>query len=209
MYRNCVYDQRSKLIHLWTWDAYGNRVKQEIPYKPYICLEDKNGTLKSIYGTSLKKKEFQSEYDRKSFVKDSGIKRIFENLKPYQQFLIDEYYRDCEKEEFSQYPLKICFIDIENPASDHYPDIEQADTVINLLTCYDTLTKRYTSFGLKAYTPKKDNVDYYHCKSEHDLLKRFIGHFSKDYPDVVCGWNSNGYDIPYLINRITFELGKE
>ena len=209
VYRNCVYNNRDKAIHLWTWDARGNRVKQEIPYKPYVLLEDKTGKDKSIYGTSLKKKEFETQYDRGKFVKESGVKRFFGNLPAYQQFLIDEYFRDCEKEEFTQHPLKVCIIDIENPASDRYPSIENADTVINLLTCYDTISKRYTSFGLKAYKPKKNNVDYYHCKSEHDLLKRFIGHFSSDYPDVITGWNSNGYDVKYLINRITFELGKE
>lgn len=209
MYRNCVYSNKDKAIHLWTWDAFGNRVKQEIPYKPYVMLEDKSGPFTSIYNTPLKKREFETEYDRRKFAKEFGVKRIFENITPYQQFLIDEYYRDSEKEEFSQYPLKICFVDIENPASDHYPNVELADTVINLLTCYDTETKRYTVFGLKAYKPKKANVDYHHCKSEHDLLKKFIGHFSSDYPDVLCGWNSNGYDVPYLINRITFELGKD
>lgn len=194
---------------MWGWDAYGNRTKQEIPYSPYIYLEDKRGDAKSIYGTSLKKKEFLNQYERGKFVKESGVKRIFEDIKPYQQFLIDEYHRDCEKEEFSKHPLKVCIIDIENPNKNSMPDIETADTVINLLTCYDSLTKRYTVFGLKAYKKKRDDVDYYHCKSEHDLLKRFIGHFSSDYPDVVSGWNSSGYDLPYLINRITFELGKE
>jgi len=209
VYRNCVYNNRTKSIHLWTWDARGNRVKQEIPFKPYILLEDKRGIHRSIYDTPLTKKEFETQYDRSKFVKESGISKIFENLPAYQQFLLDEYYRDSEDSSFTTHPLKICYIDIENPSSSGYPNVETADTVINLLTCYDSLTKRYTSFGLKAYKPKKNNVDYYHCKSEHDLLKRFIGHFSNDYPDVISGWNSNGYDIKYLINRITFELGKD
>ena len=209
MYRNCVYSNKDKQIKLWTWDSKGNRVFQELDYKPYLYLESKTGEAKSIYGTSLRKKEFETLWDRNKFVKESGIRRIFENLPPYQQFLVDNYYHCNDKEDFTKHPLKICYIDIENPASDHYPNVETADTVVNLLTCYDSLTKRYTSFGLKAYKPKKDNVDYHHCKSEHDLLKKFIGHFSSDYPDVISGWNSNGYDVKYLINRITFELGKK
>lgn len=208
-YRNCVYSNHDKSIHLWTWDAYGNRVKQEIPYSPYLCLEDKRGTLTSIYGTSLKKREFDNQYERSKFVKDSGIKRIFENLPPYQQFLVDEYYRNCENDDFTKHPLKVCYLDLECPIDGKFPDPTLAEAVINLIVCYDSLTKRRTVFGLKKYTPVDNITDYYHCKSERDLLKRFIGHISSDYPDVLCGYNSNNFDIPYLINRITYELGKE
>lgn len=208
MYRNCVYNGKSKKIFLWTWDSVGNRIKQEWDYKPYLMLEDKNGEYTSIYGTKLLKKEFNTNYDRNEFIKDYGKKRIFENLPPYQQYLIDNYWHSCEKEEFSQHPLKVCYIDIECPGT-KFAEPENPENVINLLTCYDSLTKRYTMFGLKKYIPIRDNVDYYHCKSEEDLLKRFIGHFSSDFPDVLVGWNSAGFDIPYLINRITFELGKE
>ncbi len=209
MYRNCVYNNKTKSVHLWTWDSQGNRIFQELDFKPYLQLEDKRGTDKSIYGTSLRKREFETLWDRNKFVKESGIKRIFENLPPYQQFLVDNYFLNNQDEDFSQFPLKVCYVDIENPLPDKFPDIETADAVINLITCFDSLTERYTTFGLKAYKPKNDNVDYHHCKSEHDLLKKFIGHISSDYPDVFCGWNSNGYDLKYLINRITFELGKE
>ena len=214
MYRNCVYSQKSKEIILFGWDARGNRTKQEIPYSPYIYLEDKRGDAKSIYGTPLKKKEFETQYDRGKFVKESGIKRIFENLPPYQQFLIDEYYRDCENDDFSKNPLKVCFLDLECPSNPNisggvFPEPTLAEQVINLIVCYDSLTKRRTIFGLKKFIPDDTITDYFHCKSEHDLLKRFIGHISSDYPDVLCGYNSNNFDIPYLINRITFELGKD
>jgi DNA polymerase elongation subunit (family B) len=204
-----VYNSKSKSIHLWTWDAQGNRVFQELDYKPYLYLESKNGDSKSIYGTTLKKREFETLWDRNKFVKESGIRRIFENLPPYQQFLIDNYYHCNEDDDFGSHPLKVCIIDIENPHPDKMPDVELADTVINLLTCYDSLDKKYTVFGLKAYDADRKDVIYHHCKSEHDLLKKFIKYFSNDYPDVLCGWNSSGYDVPYIINRITFELGKE
>jgi DNA polymerase elongation subunit (family B) len=208
-YRNCVYNNSKKNITLFTWDAKGNRVTQEIDYKPYLFLEDKNGPDRSIYGTSIRKKEFKDNWERNKFVKESGIKKIFENLPPYQQFLIDNYSHNCGDDDFADQPLKVMVIDIENPLEFGYPNIELADSVINLITCYDSLTKRYTMFGLKLYKPKNTDTDYHHCKSEHDLLKRFIGHFSSDYPDLVSGWNSNGYDLRYLINRITFELGKD
>jgi DNA polymerase elongation subunit (family B) len=211
MYRNCVYNNKTKSVSLWTWDASGNRVTQELDYSPYLYLESKSGDATSIYGTSLKKREFDTLWDRNKFVKESGIKRIFENLPPYQQFLVDNNYHCCEDESFSQYPLKIMFLDIECPGipGGKFPEPELAENVIDLLTCYDSLTKKYTVFGLKNYITDRKDVKFHHCKSEDDLLKRFIGHFSSDYPDVLCGYNSANFDIPYLVNRITFQLGKE
>jgi len=211
MYRNCVYHNKTRSVHLWTWDASGNRIFQELDFKPYLYLESKNGEDKSIYGTSLKLREFETLWDRNKFVKESGITRIFENLPPYQQFLVDNYYHCCEDDDFAKHPLKIMYIDLEcpSPPDRGFPEPDLAAEVINLITCYDSLAKKYTVFGLKQYIPTRTDVAYYHCKSEEDLLKRFIGHFSSDYPDALVGYNSNSFDIPYLINRITFQLGKE
>lgn len=117
-----MYDQRKKCVHLWTWNENGERVHEEHDFKPYILLEDKNGEEKSIYGSKLKKREFESGYDRNQFIKDSNIKRIYENLPPYQQFLIDNYWSVCEDDNFSQYPLKVCFLDIECPCSNYSSD---------------------------------------------------------------------------------------
>lgn len=90
-----------------------------------------------------------------------------------------------------------------------FPDPEIADSVINLIVCYNSFDKIYHIFGLKNYHTPKDNVKYYWCKSEEDLLKSFVKHFQKEGYDVLTGWNSNSYDVPSIINRITFQIGKE
>lgn len=209
MYRNCVYSNKDRKIFLWSWDENGERIREEHDFKPYILLEDKKGTEKSIYGTTLKKKEFLSSYDRNNFVKDSNIKRIYENLPPYQQFLIDNYWSVCEDDNFSQYPLKVAYFDLESPHPDRFPEPELAEAVINLLTVYDSSTKMYHAFGLKNYHTSRDDVKYYWCKSEHDLLKSVVKYFEKENFDVISTWNGASFDIPYLINRITFQIGKE
>lgn len=208
-YRNCVFDQKRRKIVLWSWSPEGERIKEEWDFKPYILLEDKKGEERSIYGTPLKKKEFNSGFDRNNFIKDSGLKRVFENLPPYQQFLIDNYWQSCEDEDFSKYPLKVCYLDIECTSSSGFPEPVTALVPINLITIYNSFTKRYTSYGLKHWSLSRDDVDYTHCKSEHDLLKQFIKHFASEGFDVLTTWNGANFDIPYLINRITFELGKE
>lgn len=218
MYRNCVYNNKEKCIHLFTWDADGRRVQYDLDFKPYLLVEDKNGTEKSIFGTNLKKREFNTLWDRNTFVKDGNMKRTFENLPPNQQFLIDNYWMDNENEDFSQYPLKIMFIDIETFSKDGFPDVETVPHVINVITCHDSLTDTYNTFGLGNFDISKittsspifgKKIKYTACKSEEELLKKFINYFTSDYPDVISGWNSSGFDFPYIINRITHILGEE
>ena len=209
MYRNCVYDNKLRKIHLWSWNGDGERIKEEHDFKPYILLENKKGDKKSIYGTLLEKKCFNSSYDRNNFVKDSNIKRIYENLPPYQQFLIDNYWSVCEDDNFSQHPLKVAYLDLECPSSDKFPEPELAESVINLITIYNSESKMYHVFGLKNFHTIRDDVKYYWCKSEEELLKSFIKLFQKEGFDVLSGWNIAAFDVPYLVNRITFQLGKE
>jgi len=209
MYRNCIYNNKDKKIHLWTWSSDGERVKQEWDFKPYIMLEDKRGEEKSIYGTSLSKKEFSNNYDRNKFIKDSNVKKIFENLPPYQQYLIDNYWGVCEDDNFAQHPLKVAFFDIECPHKDKFANPEQADATINLLTIYNSFSKEYHVFGLKEFHTIRDDVIYHRCKSEHELLKSTIKYFRKQGFDIITGWNISGFDIPYFINRTIFEIGDE
>ena len=65
----------------------------------------------------------------------------------------------------------------------------------------------YKAMGLKDYTPERDDVSYMKCDSEEELLTNFIATFKELDIDVLTGWNTKGFDIPYLINRINKILG--
>lgn len=204
-YRNVAYNPKDESIKLFTWDENGKRVSYDVSYNPYLYIESNNQPDKhSIFNTPLKKRSFKNQYERSRYVKESNIKRLFENLSINQQFLIDTYWRDYEKPEFISNPLKVLFLDIETYSVDEFPVPEIASHTINLITCHDSLTNHYTTFGLKKdYTPKHSDETYVKCYNERELLLKFIDYFSKDYPDIISGWNSHGFDIPYIINRIT------
>ncbi len=51
------------------------------------------------------------------------------------------------------------------------------------------------------------DTDVFLMDSEEELLKTFIE--LVDDVDVLSGWNSEGFDIPYLVNRINRVLGKD
>jgi len=211
MYRNIYYNNRRKQVHLWTWDEDGNRICKTEPFKPYIMLEHSKGRDgKSIYGSSLKKREFTNNSERYEFVKSCGIKRLFNNLNVQQQYLIDRYYEEYQSESFNQFPLKIFMFDIEVYSPDEFPEADQANHPINVITIYDTLSNMYYTFGTGGdYYTDRDDVKYVKCSDEVDLLKTFTRFWRKDFPDIVCGYNSDGFDIPYLMNRMGKLLGAD
>lgn len=208
-YRNIAYNPKEECMKLFTWDENGNRVSYDVSYCPYLFIESNNKPDgRSIFNTPLKKRQFKNQYERSKFIKESNIKRLFGNLQCNQQFLIDSFWKDYEKPDFTKHQLKVLFLDIETYSIEDFPNIETADHVINLITCYDSLSEKYTTFGLKkSYKPKHSDEEYVECYNEKELLLKFVKYWSKDHPDVVVGWNSHGFDIPYIINRITNMLG--
>lgn len=104
MYRFAYWDGRDKNIKLFTWNKDGDRIMVDRPYSPYLYIEDSNGKYTSIFGTPLSKKIFKNSWERSEFIKDSKITRLFENFKPAQQFLMDEYGGMQDSEDFSKNP---------------------------------------------------------------------------------------------------------
>ena len=205
MYRNISYNPKQRCVNLATWGGNGERITVEATYRPYLYIET-NGTpdATSIFNTKLKKKVFPTQYDRSKFVKelDSSV-RLFENLNVYQQFLVDMFYMEYEKPEFKQHPLKVFYIDIEVYSKDEgFPHADIAPAPVNVITLYDSLSEKYYTWGLSAYKPKETDVKYFHCSSEKQLLEKFLDFVCKDHMDVLSGWNTKFFDIPYLINRI-------
>mgnify|MGYP000082492409 CR=1 FL=1 len=113
MYRNVVYNGREGTVTLFGWNDQGDRIRRECSFEPYLYTEDPRGEKTSIFGTKVKKRSFNTGYNRYKFLQDSGVKRVFENSPPAQQFLLDMYWEENEKPEFNSHPIKYCFLDIE------------------------------------------------------------------------------------------------
>lgn len=207
-YRNAIYNGREGTVTLFTWDEDGNRVRLETSVEPYLYLEG-NGNYESIFGTKLIKKKFNSQYNRYKFIKDSGVKRVFENIPQPQQFLVDTYWKQNEESSFNTHPIKTMFIDIETYSPDDFPNIITANHLVNVITIYDSLSDNFITWGIKGYKNTQDDVTYVECEDEKSLFRNFIEHLEKDYPDILSGWNSEFFDIPYIINRCQRILGDE
>ena len=213
MYRAASYNPFTGTIFLRTWSEEGVRIDTEFDFQPYLYLEKPDAEdAVSIYKTNLSKRTFRNSIDRRKFVDSSANNRIFHNIGPEQQFLIDMYKGRNNDPSFSQFPLKIFLLDIEVDTSEDsaFPVPEKAAVPINLITIYDTLTKTTHTWGLKErYEPDKKNCIYHCCKTEQDLILQFVDYWKSDYPDIASGWNSNGFDFPYIINRFNKLFGDD
>ena len=78
-------------------------------------------------------------------MKDTNIKRVFENLPATQQYLVDTFWKENEKPEFSKNPIKVLFLDIETYSPDEFPKPADPTHTVNVITCFDSLNGRYTT----------------------------------------------------------------
>lgn len=89
-----------------------------------------------------------------------------------------------------------CYVTYEFPAP------EKAEWPINLITCYSTKAKQSYTWGLKPYFGDIQELpNYIPCKNEIDLIDRWTKWFQKQDFDIISGWNSVSYDVPYIVNR--------
>lgn len=209
-YRSIHYNPRKGKYTLWTWDKHtGERIVFEKTFEPYLYVEsDLHKDAVSIYNTTLRKIEFPNTFERNKFVRQGGSKRLFYNIPIEQQILIDEFKDKNHLDEFSQFPLKIFSLDIETYSPNEFPEPSLAKDPIVLITLHDSIDNIYHTWGLgNDYHSTRDNVKYYKCVSETDLLRSFVRFWRKDFPDVLTTWNGEGFDVPYIINRLNNVLG--
>lgn len=90
-----------------------------------------------------------------------------------------------------------CYINQE------FPNPEEANYPINLITVYSTVTEQTYTWGLEPYEGNSEEVtNYKWFEDEFDMLKDFYAWFFKQKFDILTGWNSEKFDDPYIINRM-------
>ena len=129
---------------------------------------------------------------------------IYGNTNYVCQYISDNYDYDVR---FDMEQIKVCTIDIETATEYGFPDIKAANEEVLLITVKDLASKQIVTFGSHAFVHNRDNVVYKHCNNEQHLLKEFMIWWQGNYPDIITGWNTDFFDMPYLVRRIQRELG--
>jgi len=89
--------------------------------------------------------------------------------------------------------------------------IKAAPMPLTSIALRDMTTKQYICFIIdKSNEIKETNQDnklVIPCSSEKELLKRFLDKLEELDPTIICGYNSEYFDVPYLYFRIKQVLG--
>ena len=210
-YVDALFEKNKDKIHV-VERVNGERVYKEYPANYVFYYDDPKGKHRTIYGTPVTKfttnngKEFHKE------MRINGNKRIWEgDFKPVFRCLENNYLG------IEPPKLQTAFFDIEVDFDPErgYSKPDDPFNPINAISVYlDWLDKLITL----AIPPKSmswstaqeiadKHTDCYIFEREEDLLKTFLDLI--DDADILSGWNSEGYDIPYTVGRITRTLSKD
>ena len=134
---------------------------------------------------------------------------VYGNERFIYQYISDKYPEQEVK--FDIEKIKLVTLDIEVKSENGFPDVESAAEEILLISLQDYNTKQIRTWGLGPFNNKQDNVIYKSFKTEYELLLSFINWWmvEENTPEVVTGWNSEWYDIPYLTRRLDRVLGEK
>src|SRR3972149_360970 len=101
--------------------------------------------------------------------------------------------------------LRKGLFDIEVYSPNTFPLPEKAEHPINSNTIYDNYTDRYYSIiidPLRTGQKKTEgNWDIYYVKDERNLIILSVKLIKFFQPDVMAGWYSGSFDVPYFFNR--------
>lgn len=191
----------------------GKRVFKTLPVNHVFYYTDPNGTYTSIFGDKLKK--FSSNNGKvfsKELYRLNTVSKIFESdMNPVFRCL-EENYLSVEAP-----ALNIAFFDIETAfdAERGFAPTEDPFNEITAISVHQLWTKRTFTFAIAPKHMSASEADAIAAKftdcfifdDESEMLDSFLDCIHD--ADVISGWNSTGYDVPYMVNRIDRVCGEE
>ena len=182
-------------------------------FNPTLFVPSKRPTkYKTLTGEYVESIKPGSVRECRDFVKKyEGVENfnIYGNTGYIYQYISENYPGDEIKFDISK--IKLTTIDIEVKSENGFPDVESAAEEVLLITLQDYTTKEIITWGQGPFKLKQGNHYYKQFNNEYDLLNDFINWWMVEgnTPEVVTGWNSELYDMPYLVRRIERVLGEK
>ena len=212
MYVDAYLERDKNTILVVERDKNGKRLFTTHNTKYIVYWPSPRGKYPSIYGNlcdrfqTNKLKEFQRELGvlPKNSLHESDINPIF-------RCLYDNY------KGMPSPNLHVAFFDIEvdfdplrgfSSPDDAFAPITAISVYLNWLDRNFTMVLKPKGMSEEAAQAICDQFDdTILCPNEKELLDLFLQLI--DDADILSGWNSEGFDIPYIHNRIVQILGKE
>jgi DNA polymerase elongation subunit (family B) len=210
-YIDALYDREHDRIHT-VERREGKRVYREFPANYIFYYDDPRGKFRSIYDTPVSRFSTRNNKEFRKEVRMHSGKQLYESdINPIFRCL-EENYKDQDAPE-----LHTAFFDIEvdfhkdkgfSPVEDPFNPITAISVYLNWMDQLVTLAVPPRHMSMEtAQELVAEFENTFLFEKEEDMLKMFLDLI--DDADVLSGWNSEGYDIPYTVNRITRVLSKD
>jgi len=191
----------------------GKRFTARHEFQPTLFVKSKEKSkYKSIFGENVSPIKFPTNKEATAFFdsyKDVENFPIFgQNYYAYQ-YITENYPGEIQ---WDANEMLIYSIDIETTSEGGFPNVDSPSEKVLVITLQNNNTKKITTFGLGEFTPTKEtnhlDIDYQGFDTEEQLLDTFLTWWQDNCPDIITGWNSNLFDMPYLITRVQRVLGE-
>lgn len=185
----------------------GERFERKVEIDLVMYVPDPSGPHVALDGRRLSEKRFDSFSEAREFVSSAPVP-VYGTDKWVYKYLAEEYRGEVQ---YDYSMVVVATIDIEVEVGEGFPDPEEAEQPINAIAL--DVNGQMFAWGVppdagQSYAPAGD-VTYNECGSEADLLRSFLRLWRAARPDIITGWNVEGFDVPYLVNRIERVLGEE
>lgn len=206
MFISSYHDRHRDKVLVWEKTESGKRilVEHDSPYNFYV--PDESGTFTSITDQKLKFLKFDSKTAFERACRDHPV-RFESDLHPQEKVMMSYFGKKAPI-------LSVGFLDIEVDYDPNvgWPRAENPYAPINAITIYNTAVEAYFTLALpppswNGNLPAdmlEDN--FFLFNSERELLQTFID-LIQDI-DILSGWNSDFFDLPYIGKRIELLFGK-
>ena len=210
-YVDALFDRAKDRIYVVERNN-GQREYREFPANYVFYYDDPRGKFRTIYDTPVSRfstkigKEFQKE------VRINGGKKIWESdINPVFRCLADNYLGQKSPK------LQTAFFDIEvdfDPERGYSRPEDPFNPITAVSVYLDWLDKMVTMVvppkSMSWETAEEICSQFENCflmEREEDLLNTFLDLI--DDADILSGWNSEGFDIPYMVMRTQRVLSKD
>jgi DNA polymerase elongation subunit (family B) len=210
-YIDALFDRDHDRIHI-VGRRNNERYYLEYPATYVFYHEDPRGKFRSIYDTPVSRFSSKSNKEFRKELRIHSDKKIYESdINPVFRCLADNYKGDDAP------VLHTAFFDIEvdfdkergySRPEDPFNPITSITVYLNWLDQLITLAVPPRSMSME--TAKEISSEFDNCfilETEKELLDTFLNLL--DDADILTGWNSEGFDIPYTVMRITRVLSKD
>ena len=182
--------------------------KEKLDFGPTLfTLTNEDTGWKTLDNRNLKPTEFTNIYAARKFRKEMPENNPVYGLERYHYQYIGQNYPG--QIEWDKNLIKIFTLDIETTCENGFPDVNNPIEEIICLTVKNQSNKQILTWGIGEFHTDRTDVTYVQCESEKQLLFEFLKFWIKNHPDVITGWNTKFFDLPYLMNRIKMVADEE